>query len=377
MGRHAVIRLLYVVSHPIQYQAPLLRLIAADPAIHLTVLFLRLPDNAMDPGFGRTITWDVPLVEGYDHAVLDIRTLTQALGESDVVWLHGWQGWTMKAVLLAAWLRRIPVLMRGENWDGAMPDPRGWRGLAKRAGLAAVFALCGGFLAIGRKNADYYRQRGVAAGRVFTMPYAVDNDFFARHAAGDPLALRDRLGLPRGRSIVLFAGKLMRRKHPHTLLEAWRQAFGKGDDRPLLVFVGDGEMAPHIATGEPDVYLLGFRNQTEMPALYALADIFVLAAEREAWGLAINEAMACGTAIIVSNQCGAAYDLVDETVGAMVPPGDVTALAEALRRVLPQAGAMGATAQRRMEAWDFRADLRGLHQALRSVTDVGRGGGAA
>ncbi|CUW38089.1 Putative glycosyltransferase [Magnetospirillum sp. XM-1] len=371
-----MIRLLYVVSHPIQYQAPLLRLIAAQAGIHLRVLFLRYPDGAMDPGFGRVVHWDVPLLEGYEHARFDPATLGRELRAADVVWLHGWQGWRMKAVLLAAKLLRRPVLMRGENWDGAMPDGPGWRGAAKRAALGTLFRLCRGFLAIGSCNARYYARLGVPPDRVFSIPYAVDNAFFARHAAAAPPDLRARLGLPDGRQVVLYAGKLSRRKHPHTLLAAWRKAFPTHEGRPVLVFVGDGEMAAELtaAAGE-DVHFLGFRNQTEMPALYALADVFVLAAEREAWGLAINEAMACGTAVIASTQCGAAHDLVDGQVGAMVPPGDVEALADALRWVLPHAQDLGGQARRRIEGWDFNADLKGLQQALGDVT--GQRGGSA
>lgn len=371
-----MIRLLYVVSHPIQYQAPLLRLVAAESGIRLRVLFLRKPDGAMDPGFGRVVSWDVPLLEGYEHAMFAPAALGREVREADVVWLHGWQGWEMKAALLTARILLRPVLIRGENWDGAMPDGPGWRGVVKRAALKALFGLCQGFLAIGGRNAQYYARLGVTPDRVFSMPYAVDNGFFARHAAAAPPDLRSRLGLPEGRQVVLYAGKLSRRKHPYTLLAAWRKAFPTPDDRPLLVFVGDGEMAAELtaAVGE-DVHFLGFRNQTEMPALYALADVFVLAAEREAWGLAINEAMACGTAVIASTQCGAAHDLVDGQVGAVVPPGDVEALAEALRRVLPHAQDLGEQARRRIESWDFSADLRGLGQALERVTN--RPGGPA
>ena len=360
-------RLLYVVSHPIQYQAPLLRLIAAQPDIALTVLFERIPAGEVDPGFGMPVTWDIPLLEGYRSERLTPLSLVRSLWDNDVVWIHGWQGWRRKLVLLAAKLCTRPVLMRGENWLGAMPDPPGWKGVLKRVYLRTIFGLCAGFLAIGRGNGDYYARLGVAAGRIFAMPYAIDNELFSRMAGVDPKATRRRLGLPADRAIVLFAGKLMRRKHPHTLLAAWRRAFPDPQARPLLVFVGDGEMSAELRSAGADVHCLGFRNQSEMPALYAMADIFVLAAEREAWGLAINEAMACGTAVIASSACGATDDLVDASVGAVVRPADVEDLAAALRRVLPEASALGAAAQWRVAAWDFAADLRGLRQAVAAV----------
>src|ERR1051326_9241653 len=71
MGQN-VYRVAYLVSHPIQYQAPLLRYIAGDPSIDLTVLFLS--DFSLrtfhDSGFGTSVKWDVPLTEGYKHVFL-------------------------------------------------------------------------------------------------------------------------------------------------------------------------------------------------------------------------------------------------------------------------------------------------------------------
>jgi hypothetical protein len=66
------IRLAYLVSHPIQYQSPLLRLIAAEPGISLKVFF-RSPMGLKpyaDAGFGQTIAWDTPLLEGFEHEFL-------------------------------------------------------------------------------------------------------------------------------------------------------------------------------------------------------------------------------------------------------------------------------------------------------------------
>ena len=66
-------RLAYFVSHPIQYQAPLLQLIAADPEIELEVFFFSdfSLKPYLDPGFGKTIKWDIPLTEGYKHQFLE------------------------------------------------------------------------------------------------------------------------------------------------------------------------------------------------------------------------------------------------------------------------------------------------------------------
>ena len=68
----AKIRLAYLVTHPIQYQAPLLRRIAAEPGIDLTVFFCSdfSLQKFLDPDFGQVIAWDIPLMEGYRYEVL-------------------------------------------------------------------------------------------------------------------------------------------------------------------------------------------------------------------------------------------------------------------------------------------------------------------
>lgn len=366
------VRLLYIVSHPIQYQAPLLRLIAATEGIRLRVLFEDTASAGMhfDPGFGREIEWDVPLREGYDNIAARETDLEAEIGGADVVWLHGWQGIFMGRALRIARQLGKPVLMRGENWDGAMPDGDGLRGWLKRRYLAWIFRHCRAFLCIGSANRAYYRRHGIPDERLFDMPYAIDNDAFAaRAAAADTVALRRELGIPVDAQVLLYAGKLSRRKHPDVLLDAWQRAdWPRG--RPILLFVGDGEMAADLrqsSEGQEEVVFAGFRNQGELPGFYALADIFVLAASAEAWGLAINEAMACGTGIIASTECGAAADLVGPDTGYAVPPGDAAALASILPEALDRASALGDGARRRIAGWNFDADIAGLKQALEAV----------
>lgn len=363
-------RLLYLVSHPIQYQAPLLRLIAAQPDIRLRVVFERSGTERgyFDQGFGTQVRWDVPLHDGYESVTLAETDLRREIAAADVVWLHGWGSPTMMRALTTARHQGRPVLMRGENWDGAMPDGRGLRGWAKRRLLRWVFARTSAFLTIGSKNRDYYLTRGVGQDRLFPVPYAVDNAFFASRAklsAPERQTLRRQLGLPPDGQIILFAGKFQPRKRPDLVAAAWSSL---PEPRPSLLFVGDGEMRAGLeASVSGPVVFAGFRNQTELPALYALADVFVLPSEREPWGLAINEAMACGTAVVASDQVGAAYDLIDDDCGRVIPAGDAAALARALGEILAHSDDMGAAAARRMAGWDFNADLDGLRQAIAHV----------
>ncbi len=362
------VRLTYIVSHPIQYQAPLLREIAKQQDLELTVLFESdlSTDVYFDRGFSTEVHWDVPLTDGYTHRLLKEISAVQVIAESDAIWMHGWQSPVFKDMLKQFSVAGKPVLMRGENWSGSMPDGIGPIGWIKRAYLSSIFRHCAAFLAVGSANRAYYEERGVAPEKIFLMPYAVDNEYFAgRDTPEGRSAFRSQLGIPWDRPIILFAGKLTRRKQPDVLLEAWRLAFRDMPRPPALVFAGDGECRETLERGAPEhVYFTGFKNQSELPAVYAAADIFVLASRKEPWGLAINEAMACGTAVIASSDCGAAFDLVDPACGQVVRPGEVGELAAALSEVLPKAGDMGAAARNKVENWNFAADLQGLRAAL-------------
>jgi len=361
-----VIKLLYLVSHPIQYQAPLLRRIAAEPDIALRVVFERPGGLAFDPGFGRAIEWDQPLRAGYDNIVINETTLESEIAAADVVWVHGWQTRTLRRAVRTAHRLRRAVLMRGENADHAMPDGWGPRGWLKRRYLRSLFSACDAFLAIGSANRGYYRRHGVDEWRIFSVPYAIDNEFFAEQrkaAVPDRRRLRQELGVGDG-SVLLYVGKLQPRKRPDLLVAAWQRAFPTSP-RPALVFVGDGPMRNNLQGS--GIHLLGFKNQGQLPALYDLADVVVLPSEREPWGLVINEAMACGRAVVASDQCGAAFDLIDESTGAIFRSGDADDLAAALVRVLDDARVRGEAARRRIADWDFAADVRGLCSALQFV----------
>lgn len=365
------VKLVYLVSHPIQYQAPLLREIAADPLFDLAVLFEDDFSDGVyrDEGFAVDIHWDVPLRSGYKNALIGDVDLKATVRDADAVWVHGWQSAALKQAINLAWDLGTPVLMRGENWIGAMPDgapPMKW---AKRLYRRRVFDKCSAFLAIGTKNKAYYLDYGIPETRIFSMPYAVDNAFFAARASAQAAAeVRARHGIEAGRKVLLYAGKLSRRKHPELLLSAWQSMASSTEEMPILLIVGDGEMRAALEAQTADgVIFTGFKNQSEMPAYYAAADLFALIAEREPWGLAVNEAMASGTGVIVSDEVGAAYDLVDEQTGIVTPAGDLDGLTAAIRSGLARSDDMGKAAAAKIQDWGFAADIEGLKAAAARV----------
>jgi glycosyltransferase involved in cell wall biosynthesis len=177
--------------------------------------------------------------------------------------------------------------------------------------------------------------------------------------------------------VILFAAKFTKVKAPEELLAAFTLLHRgwSGDAAPYLVFVGDGPLRSQLEEqarplGDA-VRFPGFRNQSELPALYDLCDVFVLPSRFEPWGLVVNEVMNAGRPVIVSDRVGAAPDLVEDGAnGFIYPSGDVAALASRLRQIVesPSLRAkMGERSLKRIASWDFEADQRGLMEALSAV----------
>jgi len=397
------IRIAYLVSHPIQYQAPLLRRIAREPDIDLTVFFgsgfsVR---EYTDEGFGVGVKWDVPLLDGYRHEFLPLLRDTSSPGVMaplnhgifsrlrgvggaagfDVLWVHGYSSVNALQGMLAAKALGIPVLVRAESWLG---DRRrsGSRLGAKRLFFKALRGLVDGALPIGTRNAEYWRHYLGEDFPLFQMPYAVDNDYFqrrcreAREGRGD---LQKELNLDPLRPVILFASKLQGRKRCGDLVEAYLKLSsepGMGPP-PYLVIVGDGEERAALErraseSGVEGVRFCGFRNQSELARFFDLATVFVLPSQHEPWGLIVNEVMNANRAVIVSSDVGCQPDLIEDGVqGCVFRAGDIAGLTDALRRVLltsESAGTMGQRGLEKIQTWDFEEDVRGLRRAIACVT---------
>jgi glycosyltransferase involved in cell wall biosynthesis len=369
-----ITNLTYIVSHPIQYQAPLLRLVAKERGIRLRVIFENNPESQAyyDPDFKRSIIWDLPLTDGYENTFLTDTCLLSEIKNSDILWLHGWSSPVMRKALMLARRLRTPVLMRGENCDLAMPDGTAIKSWIKRLYLAWIFQHCTAFLAIGTENKNYYLDRGVAKKQIFLTPYAVDNESFrkkAKAAQSENNKLRSDLGIIPNQKVILFSGKFMPRKQPDILINAMNRIDWKDSREPALVFVGGGEMEGKLRTQAPNAIFLGFKNQSELPSIYSMADVMVLPSKCEPWGLAVNEAMACGTAIIVSDQVGCAKDLLDDKCGKIFPCGDTKALADTLVHCLEHSEKMGLAASATIRKWGFAEDIVGLKEAIHYVEE--------
>lgn len=390
------VRLAMLVSHPIQYQAPLLKRVAQMPDVELEVFFQSDVSTRefRDVGFGQTVRWDVPLLDGYKFTFLPILIgspdkigiwtpinsgMIHALrrGRFDALWVHGYARPYNIAVVLAARLMGLKVLVRDDV------HKRGKRRrldaeLVKHT-LIRLYALLGvRFLAIGKANSDYYRELGAPAASIITAPYAVDNAFFQQRAfaaRGSREAFRRELGLEEGAPVILFAGKFQPRKRAADLLAAYRRMLEKlgqaGPTTPYLLYAGSGEKLEETraqAEGLERVRFLGFQTQAQLAQLFDLCDVFVMPSAMEPWGLVVNEVMNAGKPVIVTDEAGCGPDLVKPGEnGFIYPTGDCEQLAEQLATLMrsPELRAqMGRRSLEIIDRWSFEEDCDALRLAL-------------
>jgi glycosyltransferase involved in cell wall biosynthesis len=383
------LRLTIVASHPVQYQAPLYRALARR--LNLTVLYayLATPQDQAIAGFGVGFDWDVDLTSGYDHVFLrsvspgparstDCETLGVAhelrRQAPDAVLLMGWH---LKSYWEAIWATRragIPTMVRG---DSHLATPRSQAKTAlKELVYPRFLRLFDAALYVGQRSRAYYEHYRYPADRLFFSPHCVDTAWFADRATDVARArLRGRLGLSKRTTAVLFAGRLIALKRPLDLIAAAALCRAKGQDVAVIV-AGDGEqrrvLIDAAANAKVPLHMLGFCNQTEMPAAYAAADVLVLPSDTETWGLVANEALACGRPILVSNGCGCADDLAaDGQVGRTFAVGDVAALSERVSDIIahpPNPEEILAVSN----SYSIEAAIHGIRLAIGHVQQSGR-----
>lgn len=338
-------RIGFLVSHPIQYYAPIFRELARR--CDLTVFFAHRQTAAGQAraGYGVAFEWDVDLLSGYQSRFLtnvarqpstdafagcDTPGIAQeiAQGGFDAFVVPGWGLRSYLQAVRACRRANVPVLVRGDSQLASQ------RGGAMRLAKALIFPRFlkrfDGFLYVGQRNREYLEHYGVPADRLFFSPHCIDNDAFRRASE----AAR-RTKSPRRR--LLFVGKLIESKRPFDLLRAAALIEGRGGQVEVaLVGAGEAEAGLRRAAAEAGISATfhGFVNQSELPAVYAAADVIV-SPSIETWGLVVNEAMACGVPAVVSDAVGCGPDLIEEgRTGMIFPLDDIPALARAIEAVL-------------------------------------------
>ncbi|RZK26361.1 MAG: glycosyltransferase family 1 protein [Flavobacterium sp.] len=377
-------KLAVVTTHPIQYYAPVFQLLAARNNIELCVFYSggEKGFNDFDKGFNRKISWDIPLLQGYDHKFL-LNTakkpgshhffgvinpdIIQCINNfaPDAILVYGW-AWSGHLKVIDHFTNKIPVWFRGDST--LLNNTKGLKAILKTIFLKWVYSKIEKAFFVGKNNKDYFLKYGVPERKLMFAPHAIDNERFNSDPSNGS-KVRAAFKISNEAILILFAGKLDPDKDPQLLLEAFLQA--KLTDSHLL-FVGNGSLEKDLKDkcrdlGVKNVYFMDFQNQSYMPEIYSACDLFCLPSRSETWGLAVNEAMAAGKAILASDKTGCASDLILEGKnGGIFLSGDLNDLIINLENLCHKGKLqdLGAESLKIIENWSFNEQVIAFESQL-------------
>jgi 1,2-diacylglycerol 3-alpha-glucosyltransferase len=244
----------------------------------------------------------------------------------DVVTVNGWNNFGSLIAANCCVRRRIPMVVMSES--SRQDEPRTWW---KEAIKRRIIDLYSTALVGGQRHVEYLVELGMPRERIFTGYDVVDNEYFrqkAEEVRSQISEVRQKYALPE--NYFLASARFVEKKNLPKLVQAYAEyrrgssAFAKGTaDKEItakvpwdLVVLGDGPLRETLDTQlstlnlNEHVYLPGFKPYDELPVYYALANAFVHASTTEQWGLVVNEAIASGLPVIVSERCGCVPELV-------------------------------------------------------------------
>lgn len=334
-------RVLIFATHPIQYQAPLFRLLAKEVDLVVVYGFNPNAENQANAGFGVKFNWDIPLLEGYHYDFAKLgkyksSNTAKRFGlilkrpldiidkyEPDVLIVLGWFPYGMVQMINAGHKRKIPVWVRGDS--NLQMNESKIKTSFKSIYFRWLFSKITGFLYVGQLNRDFYQKFGVQKNEMIFAPHSVDNERFAKEFSKEKIRKNEKITLG-------FAGKFIEKKNPLELINAVSILRNKNNIE--IFWIGDGPMRSSIELlclqkGIP-FSLAGFLNQSELVSLgYSNLDLLILPSSfNETWGLVVNEVYCGGIPVITSDKVGCAPDLVSTVDSKLVyPSGNVEALA--------------------------------------------------
>ena len=336
------------------------------------------------------------------HRELAAR-LNRALDDfrPQVVFIPGWSSKAAFAALRWCVRHNIPAVAMSESteWDEARSA---WREAVKQR----IVGLCSAALVGGSPHKDYLVQLGMPAERVFFGYDAVDNRYFGEKAEMLKAEIlkkegRRKYGLPE--NFFLASARFIEKKNLPRLIQAYAryrekaeklktetlkseisacQNVSVSDFTPWpLVLLGDGPLRPdlcHLISDlrlQDSVLLPGFKQYPDLPAYYGLASAFIHASTTEQWGLVVNEAMASGLPVLVSNRCGCAPDLVQDGVnGFTFDPYAVEQLAQLMLKISAfnfPLSTFGDASQRLIANWGPERFASGMKAAVECALKIG------
>lgn len=392
-------RLAIVVTHPIQYYVPVFRRLAKQCTLKVYYTWGEGGfSEKYDPDFKRIVNWDLPLLDGYEYEFLKNTSknpgshygkgiinpnIVQKIAsfKPDAILIYGYI-YDSHFKVMRQFKGKIPVWFRG---DSNLLDKSSFlKKQLKFVYLKWVYKYIDKAFYVGQNNKDYFSQYGIKQKNLVLAPHAVDNERFGTVRQAETTQLRDSLGVKKDEILILFAGKLEPKKNPTLLLNAFLQVTdnlhqnsGELEDCKIhLLIVGNGILEENLKAESinysNNIHFIDFQNQTQMPVFYQACDVFCLPSSGpgETWGLAVNEAMACGKAIIVSDKVGCAVDLVKHGInGYIFKSNDLFDLKQKLKTSKQKLKEMGLKSSEIIANWTLEHQVNAFIKSLYEIAD--------
>lgn len=379
-------KLAIICTHPIQYYAPVFALLHQRQQIAIKVFYTggEQATGKFDTGFGRAINWDIPLLEGYPYEWA-INTSTQpgshhfngiinpdlisqiTRWQPDTVLIYGW-AYHSHLKAMRYFKNRIPVYFRGDST--LLDDAGGLKSWLRKLSLKWIYRHIDYAFYVGTHNKAYFKRYGLKESQLGFAPHAIDNKRFEAVRNEEVQELKTKLNLNESSTLIVFAGKFEEKKNPLLLLKAF---MALQSTNAHLLYVGNGHLEHQLketAKGHCNIHFLNFQNQSYMPVIYQAADIFCMPSKGpgETWGLAVNEAMACGKPIITSDKVGCAIDLVQpDQNGFIFKSNDVSDLVSHLTSLTGNKALLnrlGLHSKQIIKNWTFEAIATAIEHKL-------------
>lgn len=365
-------KILLVYIEPTPYILGLIKNIILIFIGQIDIVFLK--ENASQ-------NWNLELDNKYlvlpDNKLKRILTITRLIlkNKYNVVHIAGWSEPTFLFAMFLSKIRSIPVSVES---DTPIPhETKRCKKIIKRIVYPPVFSLINIFLPGGTRQAKYIEYFGVDTKRIIPVQMTVDVDAIRKYVQAlyshDRTRIRKLYNIEEEDIVYLFVGRLETHKGILNLIAVFEEI---KDKNLKLLIVGDGSLRCSIETvvkTRDNIRYAGRLSENSLIDTYYAADVLVLPSHFEPWGLVVNEAMAVGKPVIVSDRVGCIDDLITDENGAIIKSDDIDDLRSTIIWLsgLPDLREkMGNKARQIIANWTLENEAENICNAWKQIISV-------
>ncbi len=383
-------KIAFLVSHPTQFEVPFFRYHeklhgTGDTEICIDVYYVnkaRIRD-LFDREIQRPPGWDFDDQEGYSHFAVPPGTwaktiffwrIYQSYDYDAVIFSFGYRNISFILNFLIAKAKKIPLVYRGDSI--LLYNQNSIKAKAKKIILQFIYSFFDAFLAVGTLSRQAFVHYGVSEKKIFLFPYIPDIRRFNREsleARERKDVLRKKINIKEDAVVFIAVTKFVAREGPMDVVKAFAEI---KDVLPqaILLLVGDGpqrnEILDYIKKKSlSNIVPLGYQPYSLLPVLYGISDVFIHPAHEECWGVSVNEAMACGLPIILSDCVGSGADLLKGN-GFSYKAGNISQLVKCIIKLTENKTIrknMGNRSWDIIQQWNFNLIAKELQKMIHFV----------